>query len=198
MARGRPESGKERLLEAALKEFSERGFRKTTLDDVAQSADVSKGTLYNYFSSKEEMYDQACDHAFRRWDDWACSRAEKVEDPREKLRTLARELYYYLADHQETKRLLQRDPNLFPIFGELTYRDGGELDTVKMLRSILTSGIKQGIFREMEIDRVIRILGSVFRMFVIESYIDSPERSENQLAMETLAIVIDGLQARQS
>lgn len=44
------------LLAAALDHFVERGFAATRLDDVARAAGVSKGTLYLYFSSKEELF----------------------------------------------------------------------------------------------------------------------------------------------
>lgn len=193
---GRPESGRDGLPEAALTEFSERGFRKTTLEDIARRADVSKGTLYNYFRDKKDLYHQACDHAFRPWDEWVCVRAEEADDPAEKLRRLARELYYYLADHPETRRLLQKDPDLFPIFGEPVYRDGKELDTVKYLRSLLSEGMRRNVFRKMDVDRVIRALVTVFRTFVVESYLEPGATAADETAEETLRIVVDGLLSR--
>jgi AcrR family transcriptional regulator len=44
------------LASAALELFVERGFAATRLDDVAKRAGVSKGTLYLYFDSKEELF----------------------------------------------------------------------------------------------------------------------------------------------
>ena len=44
------------LLAAALDLFVERGFAATKLDDIAAKAGVSKGTLYLYFASKEELF----------------------------------------------------------------------------------------------------------------------------------------------
>ncbi|HRO58989.1 MAG TPA: TetR/AcrR family transcriptional regulator [Burkholderiaceae bacterium] len=44
------------LLEAALELFVERGFASTRLDEVAARAGVSKGTLYLYFASKEDLF----------------------------------------------------------------------------------------------------------------------------------------------
>jgi len=44
------------LLDAALNCFVERGYAATRLDDVAARAGVSKGTLYLYFSSKDELF----------------------------------------------------------------------------------------------------------------------------------------------
>ena len=44
------------ILSAALASFAERGFAATRLDDVAARAGVTKGTLYLYFRSKEELF----------------------------------------------------------------------------------------------------------------------------------------------
>ena len=44
------------ILEAAREVFFARGLDQTTIDDVAEQAEVSKGTIYLYFQSKEELY----------------------------------------------------------------------------------------------------------------------------------------------
>jgi AcrR family transcriptional regulator len=43
------------ILEAAARLFAEKGFHRTTTKDIAEAADVSEGTLYNYFENKDEM-----------------------------------------------------------------------------------------------------------------------------------------------
>lgn len=52
----RKDARPQELLAAALDHFVERGFAATRLDDVARAAGVSKGTLYLYFCSKEELF----------------------------------------------------------------------------------------------------------------------------------------------
>ena len=47
------------LLDAALTLFVEKGFAATRAEEVAKLAGVSKGTLFLYFSSKEELF-KAC------------------------------------------------------------------------------------------------------------------------------------------
>ena len=54
--RRRPEARPEEILSAALEVFGEVGFAEAKLDDVAQKAGISKGTLYLYFDSKEELF----------------------------------------------------------------------------------------------------------------------------------------------
>lgn len=69
----RPDDRPQELLDAALVVFAERGYRTTTLDQVAEAAGVTKGTIYHYFSTKEELLLRAIAHyqdrAFARLDD---------------------------------------------------------------------------------------------------------------------------------
>lgn len=49
------EDKRRRILSAALDCFEERGFAATRMEDIARSAGVAKGTIYNYFKGKEEL-----------------------------------------------------------------------------------------------------------------------------------------------
>jgi AcrR family transcriptional regulator len=44
------------ILDSALKCFGEKGYHSTTMDDIVAYSNMSKGLLYNYFKSKEELY----------------------------------------------------------------------------------------------------------------------------------------------
>ncbi|MEE9431950.1 MAG: TetR/AcrR family transcriptional regulator [Melioribacteraceae bacterium] len=44
------------IIDASEKVFLTKGFDQTTMDDIAEQAELSKGTLYLYFKSKEELY----------------------------------------------------------------------------------------------------------------------------------------------
>lgn len=46
------------ILKAARKLFFERGFKTVTVDSIAKKAELSKGSIYLYFNSKEEIYTQ--------------------------------------------------------------------------------------------------------------------------------------------
>jgi AcrR family transcriptional regulator len=55
--RRRKEARPAELLDAALDVFFEKGFSAARLEDIAARAGVSKGTVYLYFSSKEDVFD---------------------------------------------------------------------------------------------------------------------------------------------
>lgn len=46
---------KERLYDAALTLFTEQGYDETSIDEIAERADVARGTFFNYFQRKEDL-----------------------------------------------------------------------------------------------------------------------------------------------
>jgi AcrR family transcriptional regulator len=51
------EEARGRILEAARRVFAEKGYHEATMDQVAKQIGVSKGALYLYFPSKEELFE---------------------------------------------------------------------------------------------------------------------------------------------
>lgn len=59
-----PDTGRPaQILEAALRLFLRFGFKKTSMDDVAQTLDLSRQALYSHFRSKDELFRRALGHA---------------------------------------------------------------------------------------------------------------------------------------
>jgi len=52
---GAPSDRRDQIQEAAMRVFARKGYRNTVVEDVAQEAGVSKGTIYTYFDRKEEL-----------------------------------------------------------------------------------------------------------------------------------------------
>lgn len=56
------EQAREKIIEQALKMFSERGYYHTRMTDIASEMGVSKGAIYEYFESKEQLFIEAIRH----------------------------------------------------------------------------------------------------------------------------------------
>lgn len=48
------------ILNSAMALFKDKGFHNTKVEDIALDAGVGKGTLYEYFESKQDVFDEAC------------------------------------------------------------------------------------------------------------------------------------------
>ncbi|MEA1974222.1 MAG: TetR/AcrR family transcriptional regulator, partial [Bacillota bacterium] len=47
---------RDQIINSALKEFAENGFMKASTNIIVKNADISKGTLFNYFGSKIKLF----------------------------------------------------------------------------------------------------------------------------------------------
>ncbi|OJF92047.1 TetR/AcrR family transcriptional regulator [Alkalibacterium sp. 20] len=54
----------ERILNAAFKEFSEKGYKNASTNQIAKEAGIGKGTLFYYFGNKENLFNQLINEAF--------------------------------------------------------------------------------------------------------------------------------------
>jgi len=50
-----------RIIQSAIECFSQNGFDRTRMDDISLLAELSKGTLYNYFDNKEDLFNAICE-----------------------------------------------------------------------------------------------------------------------------------------
>jgi AcrR family transcriptional regulator len=91
MARPKDEALPERLIHAATRAFSDRGFAGASMEDIGQRAGVTKGGVYFHFRTKEELFFAVLDH-------WREALREVLgeTDPQQ---TLRRFLLEYLGFH---------------------------------------------------------------------------------------------------
>src|SRR5919205_2807619 len=87
-----PERGDKRqaILRAAIDVFAARGFFNAQVADVARAAGVAAGTVYLYFRSKDDLLVSIFDRTMREWLAAGRAAVADFDDPRERLRRLAR------------------------------------------------------------------------------------------------------------
>lgn len=88
--RKKQKDARERILSAALAEFSEKGFHLSTIDSIADRAGIAKGTVYRYFSTKEGLFIALKDDAMTEFVDMAKTSLSGQEDVLEIIESILR------------------------------------------------------------------------------------------------------------
>ena len=144
----RKEERPHEILESALKEFSEKGFASARLEDIARHAGISKGTIYLYFKSKEDLFHEMIRH-------WILPQLEKIEavarDPgsaEDILSKLLEIIYDNLVstDARHIPRLIIGEGTRFPELARFYHREV-IVRFHRSLRAILERGVASGEFR---------------------------------------------------
>jgi AcrR family transcriptional regulator len=138
------------IIEAAFTEFSRKGYAVTTLDQIAERAGVTKGTIYVYFENKEHLFicmvREITKAKLETMQDMLESHAGSTAD-------LLRAQFSYIYEHivedkrrREVVRMLIAEAGRFP---ELADRYHAEIlrPCLDMLRQTIQRGIDRGEIR---------------------------------------------------
>ena len=145
---------KKEILEAAKKIFSKKGFMNTTIEEVAQQSELSTGTIYLYFSSKEELYVSLIVESY----DILIEDLQKAMDqdvaPDELMISMANVYYRFCIEHPDHSRIINFIVNEhlnLKLTPELTNKIGDKTDTIfRIVSDVVKRGIKIGVFKQVD------------------------------------------------
>jgi TetR/AcrR family transcriptional regulator len=98
--------GRERILSAAIKAFSELGYAGTTTADIARAAGVTQPLIHHHFGSKDGLWRAAMDAAFSSIPHIV---TPDGSDPRETLLDIVERFIRFVAAHPEVTRIIARE-----------------------------------------------------------------------------------------
>jgi AcrR family transcriptional regulator len=145
----RKESRPTELLDAALAEFFEKGFAAARLEDIATRAGVSKGTIYLYFQSKEDVFEALVKAIPQANVETLRAFATDVTLPADvQLERFLRVVGGFLSDERMSKfpRLVISEAGRFPNLAD-TYRREVISRAADILSAVISRGINDGVFR---------------------------------------------------
>jgi AcrR family transcriptional regulator len=94
------------ILASAERLLAEKGVDRATINDITSGAGVGFGTFYNYFSSKEEVYQELILNGLNLLVERIDERCSRTSDHRERLRIAAEEAADFAADRSDLFLLL--------------------------------------------------------------------------------------------
>ena len=156
------EQKRKRIIESAAKLFSQKSYHEVMMEDVAKLSSIAKGTVYNYFDSKEELYFSIMK---QRMEKLTVSLQEKIKDESssiESLHSFIVHLYMFMMKYQSFFLMYQKESLKaeHELCSELV---GLEEELKNILAGIIESGKAEGLFRNIEDGFAVDlILGSIY------------------------------------
>jgi AcrR family transcriptional regulator len=200
------ERRRQQIIVAAKRVFSEKGFSKSTMEDIASEAELSPGTLYLYFKNKEELYASLSLRILQ----YLNIRVEHVNketelSPEQKLDKLIEAMYdvydfdpliiinmFHLQSSETLKNL---SPRLIGQIEELSRKSIGAFS------SIFRDGVEQGIFIDKHPVALSDIFWSLFSGVVLWEASKKIINEDKDYLKKTLAIAFEifsnGIRANQ-
>lgn len=160
------------ILSAALEVFDERGFRAARLDEIAARAGVSKGTIYLYYSNKEDLLIQVVRETLEPFLDEAEHTIAGYDGRASGLLTMLVAQYWTrLGDDKMAtiSRLMQVEGANFPDLARFYVREVLGRGR-RIIRQILRHGVERGEFRAVDPDYFADSLFAVIELASTQRY----------------------------
>jgi len=145
----RKETRPQELLDAALDLFVEKGFTATRSEEVAQRAGVSKGTLYLYYPSKEELFKAVVRQNLANLIAEGFERLEAFEGPTSDLLAMLLNIWWERVGHSKAggiHKIVMAEVRNFPELAQF-YADEVIAPAERLFSATLERGIARGEFR---------------------------------------------------
>ena len=137
---------KSRIVSAAWKLFYQYGYANTTIDEIAELSQTSKGTFYHYFTSKDDLL-SSLSYLFDNKYEELINVMDPKLGPIEKLIFMNQELFLMLENTVSVSLLSQLFGSQLTTKGEKHLLDP-DRTYFKLLRQIAVEGKEKGIFRD--------------------------------------------------
>ena len=183
---------REKIVDAALVTFSKHGYDRTRMDDIAETANLSKGTIYLYFKSKEELFYAISENNIKALKEQLSVLFTKSED----LISDSQKFYvnFRKASEQSDKVFLETiaESSRNQRLQEMLYHQ--RIKVLDIVTEYLKLQMKKGFFRsDIDIDAVAVGLVSLYDGLSISKIIGISEAQNKKSWNETIKAILSSL-----
>ncbi|GAA4365217.1 TetR/AcrR family transcriptional regulator [Nocardioides caricicola] len=184
---------RDELLEIAAELFAEKGFKNTTVRDIADAAGILSGSLYHHFDSKESMVDEILQtfqtELFAAYDEVIASDA----DARTKIERAVRLSFEAIDQHRYEVAIFQNEADFLGGFERFGYLAERNAQSREVWMTLLNEGVKTGALRkDLNIELTYRFIRDTVWV-AVRWYRPGGELSHTEVADQYLTILLDGI-----
>ncbi len=191
---------KEQILNAAFNVFAKKGFNATKMIDIAREANMGKGTLYEYFKNKKEIFSALFAFLFQDFDREFQQRITAISDPVEKIRLIIQIYFvdvikrygdfikivmdFWMAEaHRESTAMPASALNLADMYDGYT----------KLIARIIREGIEQHIFQAVNTEHYAAMLLAIFDGLYLQIFLNVHKFNVNEIADSIFRLFLNSL-----
>lgn len=188
---------RQHIMGSALNVFLRKGYRETKIKDIAEEAGIGKGTIYEYFDSKEDLGVQIYEWINIIEETQRKNELSMIDDPLERLRV------YVLGIIDSHIRFSSFHDFVFGLWADVTRKrveknEGDELEealyeSMSSLRSVLRYGEEKGLLKLVDIDVTAVLLFSAIDGICTHSEIGLKDLSPEELSRRTMDLLMAGI-----
>lgn len=180
---------RQQILEAAYIVFSRKGYHRATVDEIIALADTGKGTVYNYFVNKEQLFYTLIKERSQPFEQALEQVVEAAMPPLDKIKRMITIFLQFYMENADLWRVMMHEIRGFghetsqgiSLEQQEKYRRWFA-DTIGMLEKVFAEGVEKGVLRECDVVKCAHGLFSVIVTMVFQKLTDDIESCSAMIA----------------
>jgi len=178
------------ILDSAREFFFRYGYKKTSMDEIAEEAGIGKGTIYNYFKNKEDLFIRTAE----------LKRLEVLDKVRQEMGRLKRAdqkmLHFTLAMVQDIREMVNKYAMSKSVLEELILI-GMDLmanrpEHIEQTAGFIQEGVEQGIFKDGDLLKKGKMLNQITKVFFLRWLTIDQQEAETEIR-DIHKLIFEGL-----
>ncbi|MCW2845495.1 MAG: transcriptional regulator, TetR family [Nocardioides sp.] len=184
---------RDELLAIAAGLFAEKGFKNTTVRDIADASGILSGSLYHHFDSKESMVDEILssfqEELFGQYDEILASEL----DPLAKLERAVVVSFDAIDKHRDEVAIFQNEAAYLLTFDRFAYLGERNRQSRQVWLTLLQDGVDAGALRDdLDLELTYRFIRDTVWV-AVSWYRPGGRRTHTEIAKQYLSILLDGI-----
>lgn len=181
------------LLAIAAGLFAEKGFKNTTVRDIADASGILSGSLYHHFDSKESMVDEILstfqEELFASYDAVLAS----DDDARTKIEKAVRLSFEAIDKHRHEVAIFQNEADYLGGFERFAYLAERNAQSREVWITLLDEGVRTGALRpDLDVELTYRFIRDTVWV-AVRWYRPGRKLTHERIADQYLTILLDGI-----
>jgi AcrR family transcriptional regulator len=182
------------LLRIAAGLFAQKGFKNTTVRDIADASGILSGSLYHHFDSKESMVDEILktfqEELFGQYDEIL---AAADLDPLAKLERAVLVSFEAIDKHRDEVAIFQNEAAYLLTFDRFAYLAERNRQSRQVWLTLLQNGIDAGVLRDdLDLELTYRFIRDTVWV-AVSWYRPGGRRTHTEIARQYLSILLEGI-----
>lgn len=180
------------ILKAAVNCFGERGYNETDLNAVALAAEITKGTIYHYFGSKENLFLATVDYEADRLRKQVLRAADACDDPLDELVAVVYSYLRFFVENPHVVELFIEERATFKDREKHTYFVHRDMTLARWYQCIELL-IEEGRARKTDPKRFVNVLSDTLYGTIFTNHFAGTDVTPEEQAERILDYVFNGL-----
>lgn len=180
---------RQQILDAAYVVFSRKGYHRATVDEIIALADTGKGTVYNYFVNKEQLFYTLIQEKSAPFEVDLQRLVKADMEPLQKVEAVVRLFLGFYQENGDLWRVMTHEVRGFDLEGYSNFTAEERVkyhawfhQSILMIEQVLQEGLDKGAFRNCDMHRGAYGLYSAIVSIVFAGLVDSIEESAKTIA----------------